>query len=66
MYLLQGSPLFDSAKGRELYHQAIDSFSNHADFSALNSKLSVILWWASAEAGIIEEAEQAIKHVMQK
>jgi hypothetical protein len=57
--LLQGSPFYNPAKGRELYNQAIDSFSNRADFSALNSKLSMILWWASAEAGIGNPKESA-------
>jgi hypothetical protein len=57
VYLIQGSPLYDPPKGRILYHQAIDSFSNRIDYYGLNSKLTIILWWASAEAGIGNPAE---------
>ena len=52
VYLIQGSPFYKPARGRELYYQAINSFSNRADYSALNNKLNMIMWWASAEAGI--------------
>jgi len=59
VYLLQGSPFYYPAKGRQLYYEAIDSFSNRADYSALSTKLNMILWWASAEAGIGNPTESA-------
>ena len=59
VYMLQGSPLYNTAKGRAIYNEAIESFSNRTDFSALNNKLSIILWWASAEAAIAEAKESS-------
>jgi hypothetical protein len=59
VYMLQGNPLYNPARGRDLYNQAIDSFSNRVDFSALNNKLSVILFWAPAEAGLGNPKESA-------
>jgi hypothetical protein len=57
LYMLQGSPFHDVAKGRELYHQAIDSFPNRADYSSLNRRLDLIQWWAAAEAGFGNSVE---------
>lgn len=59
VYLLQGSPFYNPAKGRQLYHEAIDSFSNRADYSALSTQLNTVLWWASAEAGTGNPTESA-------
>jgi hypothetical protein len=63
VYMLQGSPFYNPSKGRELYNQAINSFSNRADFAALSNQLSVILFWASAEAGLgnLKESAQLIQ-----
>lgn len=59
VYLAQGSTRSDPGKGRILYHEAIDSFSNHADLSALSNKLNVILWWAAAESYLGNPKESA-------
>lgn len=63
VYMLQGSPFYHPTKGRELYTRAIDSFSNQVDFSGLNNQLSLILFWAAAEAGLGNAKEAA--HLIQ-
>jgi hypothetical protein len=59
IYLLPKVTNYNKDKGRELYREAINSFPNQADYTTLNSKLTLILYWASSESGFGDSQEAA-------